>query len=297
MEEEEKAQVLAAVGAECRTSHRHPVHDDAVLSVIGQNLSVHCNVLDLSPGGCRLRAKDRFIAEARVPVEVTFKIRGLPMLLRGVIQWTDCADHFGIRFLEMSSRRKKALVEVLTEIAAFHAGELARAAGGGAAQRKAEIPAPAQLSSKPASAQLDPAQQPANLRHSDGLPPRAGANERRAYPRQKVDSTAVISLLNVGCQFRGRLVDLSLNGCRVRTDERSKVNVHTRVKTELLLNGVLFRLSGVIEDNEDQRILRIRFQEMNGRQREQLEQLIEETKEIDQIGAMGKLSPPPAQGE
>ena len=100
--------------------------------------------------------------------------------------------------------------------------------------------------------------------------------ERRAYPRQKIDSTAVIHLINPGCQLRGRLLDLSLSGCRVRTDERSAVSVQTRVNVELLLDGVLFRLDGVIEGNEDKRNLRIRFQDMGGPQREKLGQLIED---------------------
>jgi hypothetical protein len=276
MEEDEKAQILAAVGAEGRTSHRHPVHSGALLSVIGQDLSVHCNVLDLSLGGCRLRAKDQFRVEAQVRVEVTFTIRGLPMLLPGVVQWTDCAGHFGIRFLGMSARRKDALVEVLSEIVAFHAGELARAASGGAARRKTGIHVVAQPSSQPAAVQSGSTQRPSELGDSD-RPARMGdVRERRAYPRQKVDSTAVILLINAGCQLRGRLLDLSLSGCRVRTDERSAVSVQTRVNVELLLDGMLFRLDGVIEGNEDQRNLRIRFQDLSGRQREKLGQLIED---------------------
>ena len=275
MEEDEKAQILAAVGAEGRTSHRHPVHSGAMLNVIGQDLSVHCNVLDLSLGGCRLRAKDQFRVEAQVRVEVTFTIRGLPMLLPGVVQWTDCAGNFGIRFTNMSSRRRDALAELLAEIAAFHAGELARAASGGTAQRKTEIHIVPRPSSQPAAAQSVPTRLPAELGDSDKPARMADGSERRAYPRQTVDSAAIIFLLNVGGQLSGQLLDLSLNGCRVRTDERSNVSVHTRVNAELLLGGVLFRVNGIIEANEDQRVLRIRFQDLGDRQLDKLQQLIE----------------------
>jgi hypothetical protein len=281
MEEDEKAQILATVGAECRASHRHPVQSGALLSVIGKDLSVHCDVLDLSQGGCRLRARGESKIEAEVRIEVTFTIRGLPMLLPGVVQWTDGAGHFGIRFTDMSSRRRDALVELLTEIAAFHAGELARAASGGAGQRKTEIHAVAQPPLQGVSAQSGLTHGPAELGDSDQPASLAGIRERRAYPRQNVDSTAVISLLNVGIQLRGQLLDLSLNGCRVRTDERSRVSVHTRVNAELLLDGVLFRLNGVIEANEDQRDLRIRFENTSDRQLEKLQQLMDAIKELE----------------
>jgi c-di-GMP-binding flagellar brake protein YcgR len=119
------------------------------------------------------------------------------------------------------------------------------------------------------------------MRDSDGLTPIPDAHERRAYSRQKVDSKAVIFLINAGGQLRGRLLDLSLNGCRVKSDERSPVSTHTRVNVELLLDGLLFRLNGVIEANEDQRILRIRFEETSGRQREQVGQLMERMQTLD----------------
>jgi hypothetical protein len=276
MEEDEKAQNLAAVGAEGRTAHRHPVHSGALLSVIGQDLSVHCNVLDLSLGGCRLRARGEFRVEAQVRVEVTFTIRGLPMLLPGIVQWTNCAGHFGIRFLDMSARRKDALVEVLSEIAAFHAGELARADSGGATRRKIGIHVVEQPSTQPAPAQFGSTQRPDELRDSDQPAGMADGRERRAFPRQTVDSAVIVSLLNVGGQLRGQLLDLSLSGCRVRTDERSAVNAKTRVNVELLLDGVLFRLDGVIEGNEDQRNLRIRFQDMSGHQREKLARMMKD---------------------
>jgi hypothetical protein len=223
---------------------------------------------------------DQFKAEAQVRVEVTFTVRGLPLLLPGVIQWTNGADLFGIRFLEMSDRRRETLAEVLGEIAALHGGRLARAASGGAAKRKTKIHVVEQPPSQPVDAELWLTQRPAELRDSDKLTPMADAHDRRAYPRQNLYSTAVISLINTGGQLRGQLLDLSLNGCSFRTDDPSKVNVHTRVNAELLLDGVLFRLPGVIEANEDQRILRIQFQGISDRLREQLKQFIEQIKEI-----------------
>jgi hypothetical protein len=262
MEENKKAQILAVDGARYRSSQRHPVRSGASLSVLGQDLSVQCNVLDLSLGGCRLRTMDRLEAEAQVRVEVTFKVRGLPLLLPGVIQWTDCADLFGVRFLEMSHRRKEMLVEVLAEIAALRSGKPAKVASEEASKRKTGIHALAQPKSQPATAHL-----------ADD------AQDRRAFPRQNVDSTVVVYLIDVGDQLRGQLLDLSLNGCRVRTDEPSNVSVHVRVNAELLLDGVLFRLPGVIAANQGQSILRIQFQGISDRLRDQLKQFIGQIKE------------------
>jgi len=137
MAEEEKAQIPAPDGAQTRAHLRHPVHDDAVLNVIGQinfigqSLNVHCSVIDLSLGGCRLRARDPFWAKPELPVEVTFNIRGLPMLLRGTIQWTDGNGVFGICFVDVSSRRKEALDDVLTEVITFPEEEEAGRLDGG----------------------------------------------------------------------------------------------------------------------------------------------------------------------
>lgn len=249
MEENERAQILEAEKTRYRTSQRHPVHSSALLSVLGQDLNVQCSVLDLSLGGCKLHATDPFKAEAQVRVEVTFTIRGLPLLLPGVIQWTDSADHFGVRFVDMSDRRKEMLVEVLGEVAVLQARRPTGTAGEGVAKRKSEQPV-------------------------------AGAHDRRAYPRQNVFSMAVIFLNDTGDQLRGQLLDLSLNGCRVRTDEPTSVSVDTRVNAELHLDGVLFCLPGVIEANEYQSILRVQFQGIRDRQREQLKQFIDQMKEI-----------------
>jgi hypothetical protein len=232
MNDEEKAQSRVTAGAKDRTSRRHPVHDDASLCVIGQDLIVPCSV--------------QFRAEAQLHVEVTFRIRGIPMLLPGVIQWTDCAENFGIRFSDMRARRKEGLVEVLTEIATLQEERLAREAP--AAQRQAEIEAQTGV-------------------HD---------HERRAYPRHAIHTTAVITRSNTGTQLRGWLVDLSLGGCRVRTDEPSQLNPETRVSAELLLGGVLLYASGVVEANEDRHILRIRFVDMSDAQREKAGRLIEQ---------------------
>ena len=110
----------------------------------------------------------------------------------------------------------------------------------------------------------------------------ASKRDRRTQSRHAVDTTAVIFLINVGSRLNGRILDLSVGGCRIRTDERFPVGIYTRVETEFLLEGLPFRMGGVIQavHDRDRRLVGIRFLDVSARKREQLEQLIEEIEEM-----------------
>jgi hypothetical protein len=114
--------------------------------------------------------------------------------------------------------------------------------------------------------------------------------ERRQQSRHIVDTSAVILLINVGSQLQGRIVDLSLSGCRIRTDEKFPVGIYTRVETEFLIGGLPFRLGGVIQavHDRDRRNVGIRFLDISARKREQVEQLIEEIEELRTRQAQAK---------
>jgi len=113
-------------------------------------------------------------------------------------------------------------------------------------------------------------------------PARLAKRERRVQSRHEVDTSAVIFLINVGSKLCGRIQDLSAGGCRIRADERFPVGIYTRVETEFRLEGLPFRLGGVIQavHDRDRRLVGIRFLDMSIRKREQLDQLIEEIEAI-----------------
>jgi c-di-GMP-binding flagellar brake protein YcgR len=113
-----------------------------------------------------------------------------------------------------------------------------------------------------------------------GSPPKPSARERRVQSREAVDTTAVIDLIKIASRLQGRILDLSLNGCRIRADEHFPVGIYTRVETEFRLEGLPFRLGGVIQAIHDRRTVGIRFLDMSNRKREQVEQLIEEIREL-----------------
>jgi hypothetical protein len=106
--------------------------------------------------------------------------------------------------------------------------------------------------------------------------------ERRGFPRHAVDASATLTLVKGGISMRGRIVNLSQSGCRVRTDERFQVGIYTRIETEFHLNGIAFRLGGVSQAILNPNTIGIRFLEMSERKRDQLSELIAEIAKAEQ---------------
>jgi c-di-GMP-binding flagellar brake protein YcgR len=113
-------------------------------------------------------------------------------------------------------------------------------------------------------------------------PPQAKPDlrDRRETSREAVDTTAMIFLVKIASRLRGRILDLSLTGCHIRTDERFPVGIYTRVETEFRLEGLPFRLGGVIQVIHDRHTVGIRFLDMSSRKREQVKQLMEDIREV-----------------
>jgi len=113
-------------------------------------------------------------------------------------------------------------------------------------------------------------------------PPQAKPDlrDRRETSREAVDTTAMIFLVKIASRLRGRILDLSLTGCRIRTDERFPVGIYTRVESEFRLEGLPFRLGGVIQVIHDRHTVGIRFLDMSSRKREQVKQLMEDIREV-----------------
>jgi c-di-GMP-binding flagellar brake protein YcgR len=108
--------------------------------------------------------------------------------------------------------------------------------------------------------------------------------DRRGAAREEVDTSAVIFLIKIASRLSGRILDLSLGGCRIRADERFPVGIYTRVEIEFRLEGLPFRLAGVVQAIHDKHTIGIRFLDMSSRKREHVEQLIEEIREMREKG-------------
>lgn len=107
--------------------------------------------------------------------------------------------------------------------------------------------------------------------HEPGEPP-----ERRSGRREPVDTSATIHLIKIGSKMRGQILDLSLGGCRIRTNDRFPVGIYTRVETEFRLHGQAVLLAGVVQAVHDRHQVGVRFLDVSQRKRDQLVALIEE---------------------
>ena len=298
-----------------RAAPREAVDEDALLLLVEHGSTVPCRLVDISLGGCCLRTREPFTAGSMVCVEVAFKVRGLAFRFSGTTRWTDGRHLVGIRFAGVSARRREDLVEALLEVDAENAAKAAQedaeklaVAERADAQQSTEKRAAEELTvlkghgfsravnATKQSRALAPEGRsfpilPANRSFSAAslAPDFAGPGptqaliaprERRVQAREAVDTTALIFLINIAPRLRGRILDLSLGGCRIRADERFPVGIYTRVETEFRLDGLPFRLGGVVQAIHDRHTVGIRFLDMSNRKREQVAQLIEDIRQM-----------------
>lgn len=100
--------------------------------------------------------------------------------------------------------------------------------------------------------------------------------DRRAHQRHAVDTRAKLHLVKTGICMAGCIQDLSMAGCRLRTEEPFNVGIYVRVEAEFYLRGLPFRLGGVSQAIINKNTIGVRFLDMSERKRDQLAELIEE---------------------
>jgi len=108
--------VTPAVRTERRFEPRHEVDTGAVIRLINLAADVQGRILDLSLGGCHIRVERRFPVGIFRRVEVEFRIEGLPFRLGGVTQAIHDPFNVGVRFLDMSDRKREQLLQLIEEI-------------------------------------------------------------------------------------------------------------------------------------------------------------------------------------
>jgi c-di-GMP-binding flagellar brake protein YcgR len=100
-----------------RKDPRHAVDEPASVSLVHQGSAIACRIVDLSLGGCQIRAETPFLAGPMVRVEIVLKILGEVFRIAGVTRWTRQRQWVGIRFLDVSERKRAALTQLINEIA------------------------------------------------------------------------------------------------------------------------------------------------------------------------------------
>jgi hypothetical protein len=101
---------------ERRTGARRAVDTSAMIHLIKVGSKIRGHILDLSPGGCRIRTTDRFPLGIYTRVETEFRLQGQTVLVGGVVQAVYERDQIGIRFLDVSQRKRDQLVELIEEL-------------------------------------------------------------------------------------------------------------------------------------------------------------------------------------
>jgi len=301
MDGQEETESSGAGQQENRAHPRYSVDEDSVLVLVAHGMPVKARIVDLSLEGCRVRTIDRFTAKSGRAIEITFKANGIDFRCNGVVQWTDGNHFLGIHFVNMTNRRKEALAEVIEEMAAAAAAR-ARTADLLAAEQEGSASALAEVSNGVAATPVEPAATKvrapaiAETATEPSAPPRlekteapaeapppvrqlANPHDRRGQARLEVNDLATIFLVKVGSELRGQILDLSLSGCRIRTDEHFPVGIYTRVETEFYLRGLPFKLSGVIQAIHNRNTVGIRFLDLSERKRQEILELIDEIKQ------------------
>jgi hypothetical protein len=218
-------------------------------------------------------------------------------------EWTNEWNVVGIQFIEVPERRLRDLAEVVGEVeedAAARAEMMALEGHSDVVDAAESLPEnQAQEGLGPGS----PDPLPENLRihavesHSGGPEsPNHPANQivgfanpdRRVQLQQAVDTSAAICLIPGGTKLKGLILELTLTGCRIRTDARFTVAVYTRVEVEFHAEGLPLRLGGVIQSIEDRRLVGVKFLNMSERKTTQLTQLIADIEENHESGDVGK---------
>jgi hypothetical protein len=257
-----------AASTDQRRYPRYVVDGDSALVFTDLGLTRQCKIIDLSVGGCRIAASERLPAKAGTRVETAFKVNGMAFRFNGVLRWTDGRRQAGIQFIGMIPRCCADLAELIGEIQTAPPKETPTE----------EDPTPASSPPPAATSQAAKSQGAS----PQGTKPLETKVDRRAQARHAVDTSATIILIRGGVPLTGRILDLSLGGCRVRTRENFPVGIRTPVETEFRLRGMPFRLGGVIQAIHNRDTVGVQFIDMSDRKRQQVSALIAEIEQARQ---------------
>jgi hypothetical protein len=101
---------------ERRAHPRFGVNSPATLILVRSGSRLYGKVLDLSAGGCRICLDEDFLQGIYTRVETEFYVEGTPLRLGGVVQAIQRRRQLGIRFLEITERKRRQLLELIEEM-------------------------------------------------------------------------------------------------------------------------------------------------------------------------------------
>lgn len=103
-----------------RTFLRHPVDCAILLFPVNGGVPISGRVTDLSLGGCQVVTEQRILPEMLTRIEAEFELRGIPFRVVGVVAGSRGPKKFAVRFLDLSPRLFRQLVESIAEVEEDH---------------------------------------------------------------------------------------------------------------------------------------------------------------------------------
>ncbi len=98
--------------------------------------------------------------------------------------------------------------------------------------------------------------------------------EQRKFFRYPVDGEAMLCLGEAGGMVRCRMIDLGMNGCRLRREADLTAAIGMKVEVSFQLSGIAFRLAGELAWRAKDRTAGVRFEPLQEDQRKELERLL-----------------------
>lgn len=99
-----------------RLHPRQEIDSRVVIRLVNLAADIHGHIVDISLGGCRIHTDRPFPVGVFRRVEVEFCVDGLPFRFAGVTQAIYDPRSVGIRFLDLSERKREQLQQLLDEI-------------------------------------------------------------------------------------------------------------------------------------------------------------------------------------
>jgi hypothetical protein len=239
-----------------------------------------CQLLDISLGGFCAYTDKPFSAGALAQVEVVVSIQGQVVHLYGMTEWSKHEHKIGVRFTHPSFKVRMQLEGLISTL-------LEQAAAALSTEIDGSIGSMEEASESPNVIPTDVAPMEPEEVFSAGFVALIHGCEKRAMSWEEGEWPVQIRYLNDRLRLSGSIMDLSVQGCSVRTDGPFAGEFQLPVEISFRLRGLPFLLAGVPVVIDDPCTIGIQFTPMSFRRRDELAQLVSELRGI------GKYQPDP----
>jgi hypothetical protein len=100
--------------------------------------------------------------------------------------------------------------------------------------------------------------------------------DRRAHPRYAVDEEAWLLVVGHGLSMNCRVLDLSVEGCRMHSTARLPAGIRIHVEVTFSINRIPFRMGGIIQRCDGCGEVGVRFVNVTARRHAEWVEVVEE---------------------